>query len=473
MFGFQYKLSIPRQLAKPKRLLLRYVAYQKADTQKTAWDVQLAREMDQSKKVHIGNRTDWGENVPCGISVPDRRQHVYTIGQTGVGKSTLLKNMILQDVHNGDGVGLIDPHGQLADEVLDNIPSHRANHVVYLNLLDGSPIGLNLLHDVPPDKRHLVASGVVSIFKNFIWGGDTSKIKKSWGARLEYYLKATVSTLLECQNTSLLCIQKMLVDPIYREWVVKRIKDPAVRSFWIREFPNDVRLRETAISPIQNKVGQLTLVPHMRNTFGQIRRAIDARFMMDNKRIFLASLSKGILGEDNANLTGAVLLSLFQLAAMSRADIPENERRDFFLYVDEFHSFSTDSFASMLSESRKHRLSLTLAHQYVAQLPDNVRDAVFGNVGTLVSFRVGEADARVLSEHFGGDLKPKHFTDLSNHEARVKLLAGGEYGDPFIMETLPPFDFGYNKKESIIKTSRQRYGTPRHIVEERIERWMS
>lgn len=422
--------------------------------------------MDHRDDVYIGSRIRWGGQSPCVIRAKDRRQHVYTIGQTGVGKSTLLRNLILQDIALGHGVGLIDPHGDLADDILNHIPSWRVNDVVYFDPSDRKyPIGVNLLHDVHPDKRHLVASGVVSAFRS-IWGD-------SWGPRMEYILHAAVAALLDCQNASILGIQRMLVDAKYRQWVVKQVKDPAVRAFWTLEFPNyDKRFAAEAIAPIQNKVGQLVLAPPIRNIFGQVRSAIDARFMMDQQRIFIASLSKGRLGHEKANLLGAIFLTLFQLAAMERADISEAKRRDFYLYVDEFHNFSTDTFASVLSEARKYRLGLTLSHQYVAQLPENIRDAIFGNVGTLISFRVGEADAAILSRRFGDKYVPKHFTDLSNHTACVKLLQGGEYGEPFIARTIPPIDLGHNRRESIIRTSRQRYGTPRHIVEDRINRWI-
>lgn len=431
------------------------------------WDERLHGKMNHEDEVYIGNRIHWGTNTPCFIRAPDRRHHLYTIGQTGVGKSTLLRNLILQDIYLGHGIGLIDPHGDLAEDILDQIPSSRVNDVVYFDPSDREyPIGLNLLHEVPPDKRHLVASGVVSAFRS-IWGD-------SWGPRMEYILHASVAALLDCQNASILGIQRMLVDPTYRHWVVKQVKDPAVRAFWTLEFPNyDKRFAAEAIAPIQNKVGQLVMAPPIRNIFGQVGSAIDARFMMDEGRIFIASLSKGRLGHDKANLLGAICMTLFQLAAMERADTPEDKRRDFFLYADEFHNFSTDTFASVLSEARKYRLGLTLSHQYVAQLPENIRDAIFGNVGTLVSFRVGEADAEVLSRHFGGSYVPRHFTELSNHTTCVKLLHEGDYGEPFIAQTLPPIDLGHHRRESIIRTSRQRYGTPRQLVEDRIKRWLT
>jgi hypothetical protein len=239
--------------------------------------------MDHEDEVYIGNRIHWGQSTSCSIRAPDRRHHLYTIGQTGVGKSTLLRNLILQDIYLGHGVGLIDPHGDLAEDILDQIPSWRVNDVVYFDPADQDyPIGVNLLHDVPMEKRHLVASGVVSAFRS-IWGD-------SWGPRMEYILHAAVAALLDCQNASILGIQRMLVDPKYRHWVVKQVKDPAVRAFWTMEFPNyDKRFAAEAVAPIQNKVGQLVLAPPIRNVLGQVGCTIDARFMMDEGRIFIAS----------------------------------------------------------------------------------------------------------------------------------------------------------------------------------------
>ena len=321
---------------------------------------------------------------------------------------------------------------------------------------------------MPEDDRHLVASGVVSAFKS-IWG-------ESWGPRLEYILHAAISALLDCPNTSILGIQRMLVDDQYRGWVVKQIKDPAVRAYWTQEFSGyDKRLRAEAIGPIQNKVGKLVLAPPIRNLFGQVKSRIDARYVMDNNRIFIASLSKGLIGDDKANLLGALIVNQFQLAAMRRADTPESKRRDFHLCIDEFHNFGTDIFAPILSEARKYRLSLTLGHQYTRQLSDPVRDAIFGNVGTLISFRVGEGDAQVLAREFGGTLSysPKHFSGLPNHQACVKLLSDGGYGEPFTAQTLPPIENYHGRREQIVRSSRQRFSTPHLLVEDRIKRWMN
>ena len=265
----------------------------------------------------------------------------------------------------------------------------------------------------------------------------------------------------------------MLSDGRYRGWVVKQIKDPMVRSFWVNEFENyDRKFLHEAIAPIQNKVGQLLMSPHVRNILGQVRSRIDARFMMDNGRIFIADLSKGKLGADKSNLMGALLVTQFQLAAMSRADVPESERRDFFLYVDEFQSFASESFVSILSEARKYRLCLTLSHQYTNQLRPEIRDAVFGNVGSLIAFRVGQSDAELLEREFGNAYPARRFVDLHNHEICIKILKDGEHGDPFVARTLPPWGSRHNHREKIIRRSREKYGAPRKIVEDRIRRWL-
>ncbi len=423
--------------------------------------------MSDESFVHLGNRFVWNEEQPFGLGRRDRRQHVYVVGQTGSGKTTLLRNLVLQLVHAGEGVGLIDPHGDLAAELLDHIPPSRFDDVVYFNPADlDFPIAFNLLAGVPTDQRHLVSSGVVGAFKS-IW-------RDSWGPRLEYILYAAIAALLDCQNTTILGVQRLLVDERYRAWVVKQVKDPMVRSFWLDEFEQyDDRFRREAIAPIQNKIGQLLMAPPIRNILGQVKSKIDPRFMMDDGRILIANLSKGRIGDDKANLLGAVLVSVFQAAAMSRADVPEGERTDFHLVVDEFHNFATDSFAAILSEARKYRLCLTLSHQYLNQLPDTIREAVFGNVGTLVSFRVGKADAGVLAESFGGTYPPSRYSDLANHEVCVKLLADGGYGDPFLGRTFPPAAPSYGRSGNLIRRSRERYATPRRVVEEKIERWMN
>jgi hypothetical protein len=422
--------------------------------------------MSSEHYVIIGTRHAWGGEQPFGLSRVDRRHHCYVIGQTGSGKTTLLKNLILQDIEAGEGVGVIDPHGDLAEELLDHVPRTRTDHVVYFNPADlDYPIGFNLLRTAPTESRHLAASGIVGAFKS-IW-------RDSWGPRLEYILYASLAALLDCENATLLGVQRMLSDRNYRDWVVRQVKDPVVRSFWEREFAGyDKRLASEAVAPIQNKIGQLLMSPPIRNILGQVRSKVDPAFMMDTGRIFIANLSKGRLGEDKSNLLGAVLVSQFQLAAMARAGVPSEERRAFHLFVDEFQNFASDSFASILSESRKYALSMVLSHQYTQQLRTEVQDAVFGNVGTLISFRVGDADAALLAREYGGHYEPRTFSGLDNYEVCVRLLERGRHAEPFLGRTLPAWGRRHGRRENLIRRSREKYSTPRSIVEAKIARWM-
>lgn len=411
-------------------------------------------------KVFIGNGHGWGKDFHAGLSVSERRQHLYVIGQTGTGKSTLLRNLILQDIEAGRGVALIDPHGDLANEILEHIPPSRTDDVVYLDPTSPDPLAINLFR-ATKDNWHLVASGIVSAFKK-IWGD-------SWGPRLEYILFATLAALIQCDNSSMLGVSRMLHDARYRAWVVRQIDDPMVRSFWLDEFESyDRKFLQEIISPVQNKVGQLFFAPPIRNTLGQVRTKVNFRFMMDRKRIFIANLCKGYLGEAHSNLLGSLLVTGFEIAALSRADSPPDAREDFFLYVDEFQNCATDSFASILSEARKYRLCLTLAHQYTGQLDEGLRDAVFGNVGSLISFRVGESDASVLERQFGGAYTRSQFANLDNYELCARFLNQ----QPFLAKSMPPLSTKHQRRDAVIRRSREKYGTNQKIVEERIERWL-
>jgi hypothetical protein len=421
--------------------------------------------MNESEHIIVGLRDGWGgHDTLFSLSPADRRHHVYAIGQTGSGKTTLLRNLIIQDIEAGRGVGIVDPHGDLAHELLDLIPSARTGDVIYFDPADDAyPIGLNLLD--ANASPHLVASGIVGALKS-VW-------RESWGPRLEYILYATIAALLECDNESLLGVQRMFTDARYRRWVVDQVKDPMVHSFWTHEFEGyDEAFVSAAVAPIQNKVGQLLMSPQIRNVLGQTKSRISPRFMMDNRRIFIANLSKGRLGEDKSNLLGALLIAQFQLAAMSRADIPEHERQDFHLFVDEFQSFTSDSFASILSEARKYRLCLVLSHQYLDQVRPEIRQAVFGNVGSMISFRVGQRDAELLEKEFGGDYTAASFTRLGNGEVCAKLLAHGQHLEPFHGRTFPPNGRKYGRRDKILKNSRERYATHQGIVEDKIRRWM-
>lgn len=401
-----------------------------------------------------------------GIKQADRRQHLYCIGKTGSGKTTLLRNLVIQDILAGRGVAVFDPHGDMAEELLDYIPTHRTDDVVYFDPADlEHPIGFNLLEDAVPDVRHLIASSVVSAFKS-IWAD-------SWGPRLEYILYNCVAALAEHQHTSILGIPRMLTDDSYRARIVARLEDPVVRAFWLDEFERyDKRFRQEAIAPVQNKIGQFLASAPMRNILGQVKSTIDPRFMMDNRRILIAKLSKGQLGEDKANLLGSLLITKFQLAAMSRASIPEEERQDFHLYIDEFHNFTTNSFATMLSEARKYRLCLTLSHQYIDQLPDALQKAVFGNVGTLVSFRIGSRDAPAIGKEFAPTFESNDLLALGRYSIYLKLMIDGVCSRPFSAVTLEPIGTPTRRSATIKKRSRERFARRRALIEDKIKRWM-
>ncbi len=423
--------------------------------------------MKEEPHITIGERHGWGDPQVFGISPVDLRQHVYAIGKTGSGKTTLLRNLVIQHIILGHGVGLIDPHGDLAEEILNHIPPHRSDHLVYFNPGDLEfPVGLNILANVPPDGRHLVASGVVAALKG-IW-------RDSWGPRLEYILHNAVSALLDCKGETLLGVNRMLTDPRYREGVIGQIKDPFIKSFWTEEYAGyDPRFQREAIAPIQNKLGQFLLNPVIRNILGQVRTKVSIPFVMNNERLFIANLSKGQIGHDKANLLGSLLTTQFQLGAMARANRPEEERLDFHLFVDEFQNFSTDAFASTLAEARKYRLCLTLSHQYIDQLSLPIRQAVFGNVGTLIAFRIGHADADVMRQEFGETFPASVLADLNRYEAVVKLLEDGTNATPFRAKMLPPIENRTGRKDKLIALSRERFATPRGIVEDKMNRWMA
>ena len=415
---------------------------------------------------HIGIREIWGGEEAVGLSLSDRRQHLYVVGKTGSGKTTLLRNLIVQHLAAGHGVGLIDPHGDLAEELLDCIPPHRTDDLVYFNPGDlDFPIGLNLIANVTPDERHLVASGIVGAFKG-IW-------RDSWGPRLEYILYNAIAALLDCPNTSLLGVNRMLTDADYRRRIVSKVRDPFVRAFWTDEYEHyDPRFQREAIAPIQNKLGQFLLNPVVRNILGQVRAKVSIPFMMNTGRIFIANLSKGKLGADKANLLGSLLTTQFQLAAMSRVNQPESERRDFFLFIDEFHNFTTDAFAAILSEARKYGLCLALSHQYIEQVPPTVRGAVFGNVGSLISFRVGHYDAEVLQREFGEIYPVESFVSLDRFQIIARLSENGQTREAFQAQTLPPIEHQVGRREKLITRSRQKYAAPRKKVEAKIDRWL-
>jgi CxxC-x17-CxxC domain-containing protein len=402
-----------------------------------------------------------------GIKIDDRRRHMYLIGRTGTGKSTTLENMIVQDILDGRGVAVVDPHGDLVEKVINYVPTSRINDVIYLNPSDFEyPIAFNVLENVNPEYRHLVVSGLLNVFKK-IWAD-------SWGPRLEYILNNALLALLEYPGSTLLGVMRILVDKDFRNKVIDKISDPIVKSFWTTEYPGySEKLKAEAISPIQNKVGRFLSSSMMRNIIGQVKSSIDLRKIMDEKKILLLNLAKGRIGEDNSALLGAMIITKIQLTAMSRVDIPEDQRSDFYLYVDEFQNFATESFANILSEARKYHLNLIMAHQYIEQLDEKVRAAVFGNVGTLVCFRVGAEDAEFLAKEFVPKFDETDLVNLANFEMYLKLCINGVPSDPFSARGLPPLPKDFDKEVAgkIIKVTRERNSTPRAEVEEKISRW--
>lgn len=423
--------------------------------------------MNDQPQIILGERHGWGEPQRFGISKEDQRQHIYIIGKTGTGKTTLLRNIIVQHIAQGHGVGLIDPHGDLAEEILNHIPPNRADHLVYFNPGDIEyPVAFNLLANVPIDDRHLVASGIVRAFKS-IW-------QDSWGPRMEYILYNAVAALLDCNNVSLLGANRMLIDERYRAWVIRQIKDPFIRSFWAEEYASyDARFQREAIAPIQNKLGQFLFNPVIRNIVGQIKCRVSIPFMMDSARIFIANLSKGGLGHEKANLLGCFLTTQFELGAMARANRPETDRRDFYLVIDEFQNFSTDAFASILAEARKYRLCLILSHQYIDQLSPPVRQAIFGNVGTLIVLRTGHQDADVFAGELGKVFSPAIIADLERYEAVMRLLENGSNKEPFRAKMLPPEPAIGGNNDLLLHRCRERFTTSRAVVETKISRWIS
>lgn len=405
------------------------------------------------------------ENV-FGIKADDRRRHMYVVGKTGMGKTNLLETMVIQDIRNGHGLAYIDPHGDTAERLIKAIPSGRINDVIYFNPSDlAYPIGFNVMEAPDPDTKSLIASGIVGVFRK-LWAN-------SWGVRLENTLRHAVLSLLAYQDSTLLGVLKILMDEKYRKMIIKNEKDPIIRMFWEKQFEEySDRFRAEVIEPVQNKVSQFSTNPLIRNIIGQPRSAFDVRDVMDRRKILIMNLAKGRMGEDSTALLGALMITKIQLAGMARADTPEHERKDFYLYADEFQNFATESFATILSEARKYRLNLILAHQYIEQLDPQVQSAVFGNVGTLVMFQVGARDAEVLEKEVKPTLSAYDLVNLPKYSIYLRLMIDGIETEPFSAVTLEPMNLEGTEKnaEKIMRMSRTRYGRPRTQVEEQIFR---
>lgn len=420
---------------------------------------------------YFGLTDSRNKRTPFGIKREDRTRHAYVIGKTGMGKSTLLENMAIQDIQNGEGLCFIDPHGGTAEKLLDFIPEERINDVLYFAPFDLQyPISFNVLEDVDADKRHFVVAGLMSTFEK-IW-------VDAWSARMAYILQNTLAALLEFPGATLLGVNRMYIDKEYRKNVIAKITDPSVRSFWVDEYSKYTdRYTQEATPAIQNKIGQFASNALVRNIIGQERSAFDIRKLMDERKIFIVNLSKGRVGEGNANLLGSMLITKIYLAAMSRADTHGAVLRalpDFYLYVDEFQNFANRSFADILSEARKYKLCLTIAHQYIEQMEEEVRAAVFGNVGTMMTFRVGAYDADVLEKEFAPVFEASDLVNLGRYQLYLKLMIDGVSSQPFSAETLPPIDLPeVNHKERAVAFSRSRYSRPRAEVEKDIGDWVN
>lgn len=390
-----------------------------------------------------------------GIKREDRRLHMYVIGRTGMGKTSLLLNMILNDIHGDEGVCFIDPHGDAVEKLLDYIPPFRVEDVIYLNPADTAhPIPLNILENTASEHRHLLVSGVISVFRKLF--------AEHWQHRQEHILRNCLLTLLERQERmTLFDVYRLLTDWRYRKEVVTGVKDPVLEAFWKHEFSKYVyQFKGEALAPIQNKIGAFLTSPIIRNLIGQPECRINFREAMDSGKILLVNLAKGRMGEDAASFLGSLIVLKLQLAATSRVEVPEDARRDFYLYIDEFQTFvASEGLDHILSEARKYRLNLTLAHQYLGQLEDRLREAIFGNVGTVVAFPVGPENGDTLQTHFSPRVRTEDLINQDRHHIYLKLAIDGKMSQPFSATTLPPMHRFpcQGTASAVIEASRRRY----------------
>lgn len=389
--------------------------------------------------------------VIYGLERSDRRRHMYVIGKTGTGKSTLLANMAINDLKNDEGLCVIDPHGDLVETLLDYIPSRRINDVIYFDPSDSErTVKLNLFEGKSVVHRELIASGIVSVFKK-LYG-------YSWGPRLEHILRNALLTLLKSDDARLSDISELLTNQEFRRRIVDQLDDPILKSFWVNEFDSmQERLRTEAVAPVLNKVGQFVSSPIVRDVVNARKSSFSIEEVMDQGKILLVNLSQGRLGEDNATLLGAMLITKIQLAAMARVHQPENQRRDFYMYVDEFQNFATESFAKILSEARKYRLNLTLANQYTAQIPEEVQKAIFGNCGSIISFVMGADDAQIFSQEFSGKYTPNDLVKLQKHQIINRLSIDNIISEAFPAHTLPLARSANLNRQKVLQSSRERY----------------
>lgn len=401
-----------------------------------------------------------------GIRPDDLARHVYVIGKTGVGKTALLERLLVAEIRAGRGVGLLDPHGDLADRVLDLIPRHRTNDVVLFDPADTErPIGMNLLEHGEPNARPLVVSGILSVFRKVF--------AEFWGPRLENVFRNCLFALLEIRGSTLLGVMRMLGDEKYRTRVVALVRDPVVRFYWTHEFAAYPKaFLAEVVSPVQNKVAAVLTNPLLRNIVGQHTSSFSCSDVMDQGRIFIGNLSKGKIGEDASALLGSALITRFQLAAYGRVSQPIEDRRPFTLYIDEFGSFTTPSFGELLSEARKYKLALVLAHQYLGQFDDALRRAVMGNAGTIIVFQVGAEDAEILGKEFAPELTAEDLTRLAPHQIAIRLGVDGNTSRPFTAVTSPPLirSTCASRHEMTRRVSLERYGRSHQSIDEEVAR---
>ena len=415
----------------------------------------------------VANTNFRGRNTAFGMPRSDRGRHLYIIGQTGVGKSGLLELLTISDIYSPYGFAVIDPHGDYAINTLRRIPAERANDVIYFNPADTDfPVAFNPMEVTDPKLKTHTVSELIGVLKRMF---------ESWGPRLEYILRYSLLALLDYPNATMLDITRILTDKRFRNEVLQHVQDPVVRNFWTVEFAswND-KFAAEAVAPVLNKVGAFTANPLVRNIIGQPKSSFNIRQIMDERKILIVNLSRGLVGEDNASLLGALLVTKIQLAAMSRADISAEQREPFYLYVDEFQNFATDSFATILSEARKYGLNLTVANQYIAQMPQEVKDAVFGNVGSIVAFRMSADDSRTMLKYFEPKFTEYDLVHMHNRHFVVSMTIEGEKVPGFsaISLNLPPQQTDYTAH--IIDNSRRAYGVSREFVDRYVnERYLA
>ena len=424
--------------------------------------------MEDPNQITYFAETDFrNKKTKFGIKADDRTRHIYVIGKTGMGKSTMIENMAAQDIQNGNGVCFIDPHGSAVDTLLDYVPENRIDDVVYFSPADTKfPVAFNVMEDIGPERRYLVAQGLLSAFKK-IWG------EESFSDRMEHITSNSFLSLLEYPGSTMLSIPRMFVDKIFQKKVVANITDPIVKAFWEQEYASwDDRYRKEAYSAVLNKVGQFTSNPIIRNIVGQPKSSFDFRDILDNKKILLVNLSIGQIGESNADLLGSMMTTKIYLSAMSRSDLSKEEigkLPPFYLYIDEFQNLANDSFADILSQARKYKLALTMAHQYVEQMPDTVKAAVFGNVGSMIVFRIGPTDAELLEREFSPTFTADDIVNLGFTQIYLRLMINGVGSTPFSATTLAPLHKpNISFRNEVIEASRKTFSKDKESVEKAI-----